>query len=52
MKGWRFDLDSGIIATPNSYAKVLRDGFAYCKLKEVVVAPLTLEFKNKNNGKT
>lgn len=51
MQGWRFQLPAGTLATPQAYT-VLRSGFAYCKKKNIVVAPLHLDKRNKNNGKT
>ena len=52
VQGWRFELPTGTIATPHVYAKILRDGSAYCKVKEIVSAPGHVELRNKNNGKT
>lgn len=52
LKGLRFQLPVGTLATPQAYAATLRSGFAHCKKKQIVVAPLHLDKRNKNNGKT
>ena len=52
INGWRFQLPSGILSTPQAYASIIRAGFAVCKHKQVTVAPLLLDKGNKSNGKT
>ena len=50
--GWRFQLPSGTLCTPQAFASIIRAGFAACKQKQIIVAPLLLEKGNKSNGKT
>ena len=50
--GCRFDLPAGTLCTPHAYATIIRAGISFCKLKQVVVAPLLLDKGNKSNGKT
>ena len=38
--------------TPQAYATLIRAGLAFCKIKQIVVAPLLLDKGNKSNGKT
>ena len=52
IRGWRFELPHGTICTPQAFASLIRSGFAYCKQKNIVVAPLLLDKRNKSNGKT
>lgn len=40
------------MAPPNAYGKNLCNGFAVCKLKPIAVAPLHVNCKNKQNGKS
>lgn len=46
-RGFHFDLPKGAIATPHAYAKNWRDGFAVCKLMNLAVALLLLEFSQE-----
>ena len=52
VRGYRFDLPAGTLCTPHAYATIVRAGIAFCKLKQVTVAPLLLDKGNKSNGKT
>ena len=52
IEGWRFQHQVGTLCTPQAYATLIRAGLAFCKLKQIVVAPLSLEKGNKSNGKT
>ena len=52
VRGWRFELPHGTICTPQAFASLIRSGFAFCKQKKFVVAPLLLDKRNKSNGKT
>lgn len=51
-QGWRFELESNVLCTVQAYAAIIRAAFAYCKRKQIVVAPLLLDKGNKSCGKT
>ena len=51
-QGWRFRLPSGALSTPQAYASIIRASISYCKNKNIVVAPLLLDKRNKSNGRT
>ena len=51
-QGWRFRLPSGVLSTPQAYACIIRASISYCKNKQIVVAPLLLDKRNKSNGRT
>ena len=45
--GWRFELPQGTICSPQAYATIIRAGIAFCKAKQIVVAPWRLYFSIK-----
>ena len=51
-QGWRFELPVAVVCTVQTYAAIIRAAIAYCKGKQIVIAPCLLQKGNKCNGKT